>query len=43
MSYGSVPGRRLNLFNGNGSQVTCLDDFNADNFDHAGEGFVGGG
>ena len=41
--YGRFPGRRLNLFNGNGSQVTCIDDFNADNFDHAGEAFVGGG
>ena len=41
--YGRFPGRRLNLFNGNGSQVTCIDDFNADNFDHAGEAFIGGG
>ena len=43
LTYGRFPGRRLNLFNGNGSQVTCIDDFNADNFDHAGEAFVGGG
>jgi gluconate 2-dehydrogenase alpha chain len=43
MTYGRFPGRRLNLFNGNGSQVTCVDDFNADNFDHSGEAFVGGG
>jgi gluconate 2-dehydrogenase alpha chain len=35
--------RRLNLFNGVGSQVTCLDDFNADNFDHDGLGFLSGG
>ena len=41
--FGLFPGRRLNLFNGIGSQVVCLDDFNADNFDHSGEGFVGGG
>jgi gluconate 2-dehydrogenase alpha chain len=41
--FGLFPGRRLNLFNGTGSQVTCIDDFNADNFDHAGLGFVGGG
>ncbi len=40
---GLFPGRRLNLFNGTGTQVTCIDDFNADNFDHAGAGFVGGG
>jgi gluconate 2-dehydrogenase alpha chain len=40
---GRFPGRRLNLFNGIGSQVTCIDDFNADNFDHRDAGFVGGG
>ena len=37
------PGRRLNLFNGIGSQVTAIDDFNADNFDHTGLGFLSGG
>jgi gluconate 2-dehydrogenase alpha chain len=42
-AYGRFPGRRLNLFNGIGSQVTCVDDWNADNFDHAGLGFVSGG
>jgi gluconate 2-dehydrogenase alpha chain len=26
--YGLFPGRRLNLFTGVGSQVTCVDDFN---------------
>ena len=41
--YGAFPGRRLNMFNGVGSQVTALDDWNADNFDHTGLGFVGGG
>jgi gluconate 2-dehydrogenase alpha chain len=41
--YGLFPGRRLNVFSGVGSQVTCLDDFNGDNFDHAGLGFVSGG
>jgi gluconate 2-dehydrogenase alpha chain len=39
---GLFPGRNLNLFNGNGSQVACIDDFNADNHDHSDEGFVGG-
>jgi gluconate 2-dehydrogenase alpha chain len=39
---GLFPGRNLNLFNGNGSQVTCVDDFNADNHDHSGEDFIGG-
>jgi gluconate 2-dehydrogenase alpha chain len=42
-AYGLFPGRRLNLFNGVGSQVTCVDDWNADHFDHSGLGFVGGG
>ena len=37
--YGLFPGRRLNLFNGLWAQATCLDDWNADNFDHAGLGF----
>ena len=40
--YGLFPGRRLNLFNGLWAQATCLEDWNADNFDHAGLGFVGG-
>jgi gluconate 2-dehydrogenase alpha chain len=40
--YGLFPGTRLNLFNGSWSQATCVDDWNADNFDHAGLGFVGG-
>jgi gluconate 2-dehydrogenase alpha chain len=39
---GLFPGRDLNLFNGNGSQVTCIDDFNADHHDHSEDGFVGG-
>ena len=40
--FGLFPGRRLNLFNGLWSQATCVDDWNADNFDHTGLGFVGG-
>lgn len=42
-TFGRFPGRRLNLFNGVGSQVTCVDDWNGDNFDHSGLDFVGGG
>jgi gluconate 2-dehydrogenase alpha chain len=41
--FGYFPGRRLNLFTGLGSQVVCVDDWNADNFDHRGVDFVGGG
>jgi gluconate 2-dehydrogenase alpha chain len=39
---GSFPGCRLNIFSGLWAQATCVDDWNADNFDHAGLGFVGG-
>jgi gluconate 2-dehydrogenase alpha chain len=42
-AYGLFPDRRLNVFNGVGSQVTCIDDWNADNFDHSGLGFLSGG
>jgi gluconate 2-dehydrogenase alpha chain len=41
--YGLFPGRRLNLFTGVGAQATCLDDFDGDNFDHDGLGFLSGG
>lgn len=41
--YGLFPGRRLNLLNGTWAQATCVDDWNADCFDHTGLGFVGGG
>ena len=37
------PGRKLNRFGGTFPQCTSLDDYNADNFDHTGVGFVGGG
>jgi gluconate 2-dehydrogenase alpha chain len=40
--FGLFPGRRLNLFSGLWSQATCVDDWNADNFDHSGLGFIGG-
>lgn len=41
-SFGVFPGRRLNLYNGLWAQATCVDDWNGDNFDHAGLEFVGG-
>jgi gluconate 2-dehydrogenase alpha chain len=41
-AFGRFPDRRLNLFTGPWSQATCVEDVNADNFDHAGLGFVGG-
>ena len=41
--YGYFPTLRLNLYNGLWAQATCVDDWNADNFDHDGLGFVGGG
>lgn len=37
------PGRRLNLFTGSWGQGTVVDDWNGDNFDHTGLGFIGGG
>jgi gluconate 2-dehydrogenase alpha chain len=42
-AFGLFPGRRLNLFSGTMAQVTAIDDWNCDNFDHAGLGFIGGG
>jgi gluconate 2-dehydrogenase alpha chain len=35
--------KELNRFMGAGALATVIDDFNGDNFDHAGLGFVGGG
>ena len=40
---GLFPGQRLNLFTGLWRAGDCVDDWNADNFDHTGLGFVGGG
>jgi gluconate 2-dehydrogenase alpha chain len=40
---GLFPGRRLNAFTGTWGQSTVVDDWNGDNFDHTGLGFVGGG
>ncbi len=39
---GVFPGRRLNRYGGTYPQCTSMDDFNGDNFDHSGLGFVGG-
>jgi gluconate 2-dehydrogenase alpha chain len=35
--------RELNPFMGNAGTGICIDDFNGENFDHAGLGFFGGG
>src|SRR6185437_3268761 len=40
--WGRFPGRRMNVLSGLWAQATCVDDWNADNFDHTGLGFVGG-
>ncbi len=32
----------INLFTGAGALSTVIDDFNVDNFDHSGLGFIGG-
>jgi gluconate 2-dehydrogenase alpha chain len=42
-AFGVFPGRQLNVYNGTVAQATCLDDWNCDNFDHDGLGFIGGG
>jgi gluconate 2-dehydrogenase alpha chain len=42
-AFGVFPDRNLNTFSGTMAQATCLDDWNADNFDHSGLGFIGGG
>jgi gluconate 2-dehydrogenase alpha chain len=40
--YGLFPGQQLNRWSGTGAQQTALDNFDADNFDHRGLGFIGG-
>jgi gluconate 2-dehydrogenase alpha chain len=40
---GWFPGKRLNRYGGTLGQFTAMDDLDADNFDHTGLGFVGGG
>jgi gluconate 2-dehydrogenase alpha chain len=39
---GLFAGRELNLFSGTGAQFTAIDNWDADNFDHTGLGFIGG-
>jgi gluconate 2-dehydrogenase alpha chain len=41
-AYGLYPGEQLNLWGGTGSQTVTVDDFNGDNFDHHGLGFIRG-
>jgi gluconate 2-dehydrogenase alpha chain len=41
--YGVYPGKRLNLWSGTNGQTFCIDDYNGDNFDHSGLGFIRGG
>lgn len=43
MGFGRFPGRTINAWGGTAAQATAVDDFDGDNFDHAGLGFVGGG
>jgi gluconate 2-dehydrogenase alpha chain len=40
---GLYPGKLLNLWTGSSGQTVCMDDFNGDNFDHKGLGFIRGG
>ena len=41
--YGLFPGLDLKLTTGSWAQAVCIDDFNGDNFDHTGLGFISGG
>jgi gluconate 2-dehydrogenase alpha chain len=40
---GWFPGRRLNRYSGSLGQFVAIDEWDADNFDHTGLGFIGGG
>jgi gluconate 2-dehydrogenase alpha chain len=40
---GLFPGKRLNRYSGSLGQFVALDDWDADNFDHTGLGFISGG
>ncbi len=42
-SYASFGSREMNTWGGASQQATAVDDFNGDNFDHSGLGFIGGG
>jgi gluconate 2-dehydrogenase alpha chain len=39
---GLFEGHQLNTFSGSGAQFVAFDDYDADNFDHKGLGFIGG-
>ena len=41
--FGLFPGKNLNRWSGSGGQITCVDDWNGDAFDHVGLDFIGGG
>ena len=38
-----VQGQKLNLYSGTIGQYTAVDNWDADNFDHSGLGFISGG
>lgn len=40
---GTITGKDLKVFAGAGAESVVIDDFNADNFDHSGLGFLHGG
>ena len=40
---GRVQGQKLNLYSGTIGQYTAVDNWDADNFDHSGLGFISGG
>jgi gluconate 2-dehydrogenase alpha chain len=42
-AYGLFPGIDLRIWTGSWAQGVCVDDFNGDNFDHSGLGFISGG
>jgi gluconate 2-dehydrogenase alpha chain len=41
-AYATFPGQKLNMMSGTFSQAVCIDDFNGNNFDHTGLGFIQG-
>jgi gluconate 2-dehydrogenase alpha chain len=41
-AYGLFPGQNFNILSGTASQSIAVDDFNGDNFDHTGLGFIRG-
>lgn len=41
-AWGTFPGKNFNLLSSTGSQCSCIDDFNGNNFDHTGLGFIRG-